>query len=257
MKWLFGFALLMIYSSSSHEWQGGSASVLEGRILNICCFISDETNTWTEQEKLRILSEQDTATRWIQKQASFYKKELSFQHKMLQLESDKFFDALMIKQDNPSRTQIARKLLSEVGFDTRYSVEDWRRDSSDCTQHIITFYVKTKGQGYSLPFLEDMNKRKYYDETSILFDKHLSGKELTSCTIAHEWLHLFGAWDFYQTEFQTRSREQRANQLFPNSIMLRTFVNIEYNTMDEVTAWLIGWHTDEQEWYRWFKPKNL
>ena len=101
---------------------------------------------------------------------------------------------------------------------------------------------------------EEANEQLYFMEGATLYEKQSNGYTLTSSAIAHEILHLFGGWDLYATFEQTQDREDKARQMFPNSVMLRTSSNINELSVDEVTAWLIGWNDDAKPWYGWFKP---
>ena len=59
--------------------------------------------------------------------------------------------------------------------------------------------------------------------------------------MAHELLHIFGAWDMYETFRVTKAQMDVASRLYPNSVMLRTSYNPYELTIDPVTGWRIGW----------------
>ena len=72
--------------------------------------------------------------------------------------------------------------------------------------------------------------------------------------IAHNFLHLYGAADMYETPF--RRNEKKIKQLqkfFPNEVMLDPFSkNISKLEISDYTKYLIGWKNDYN-----LKPKSL
>ena len=88
----------------------------------------------------------------------------------------------------------------------------------------------------------------------IMIYDHSEDGETPSSGIAHEILHLFGAWDLYENYMQSKAIEELALYLFPNSIMLRISQNINELIIDPVTAWLIGWNKNPESWYEAFNP---
>jgi hypothetical protein len=88
----------------------------------------------------------------------------------------------------------------------------------------------------------------------MMYRYHPLGIELIHSMIAHEVLHLYGAWDLYNSYVQTHDVASKAQQLFPNDIMLRTSYNLAELQVDALTAWRIGWSDKKESWYEWFRP---
>ncbi len=69
--------------------------------------------------------------------------------------------------------------------------------------------------------------------------------------IAHNFLHLYGAADMYQTPF--RRNEKRIKQLqefFPNEVMMDPYAkNISQLEISDYTKYLIGWKNDYNQTY--------
>ena len=79
---------------------------------------------------------------------------------------------------------------------------------------------------------------------------------LYAATVAHEILHLCGAWDFYEEKgIQDKEHASKAEKLFPKSIMLHESKDIYSCQLDEVTAWLVGIGS-KKDWYVWFQPQS-
>jgi len=63
--------------------------------------------------------------------------------------------------------------------------------------------------------------------------------------IAHEFLHLFGAWDLYYSHRLLglpRRHEKRMNKKFPNEIMAFAYRDIDTLQISEFTKYCIGWN---------------
>ena len=105
---------------------------------------------------------------------------------------------------------------------------------------MVLILANKAGNGYAIQYSYEMDKNLYFLERTILYQKYLNDSELASSSIAHEILHLFGAWDLYETFEQTKDREVKARELFPDDIMLQTSYNINELNIDKLTAWLTG-----------------
>ena len=132
--------------------------------------------------------------------------------------------------------ELVNTLLPQLGFDDS-------QDFLECYNHRqnqVVFFMKRDGASYAIP--QESNLSSRYDlEGLVLYQAF--GPQTPQCAscIAHEILHVFGAWDFYPTFQTTEAQFQRANQAFPNSVMLRTSYNEFELTIDPVTQWRIGW----------------
>lgn len=69
--------------------------------------------------------------------------------------------------------------------------------------------------------------------------------EKRPAVIAHEFLHLFGAWDLYIAPFDRnifeRHRKKRAMRKYPDEIMAFTHRDIDSLKISPLTKYLIGW----------------
>ena len=74
--------------------------------------------------------------------------------------------------------------------------------------------------------------------------------------MAHEMLHLFGAWDLYELDEKDNARAAKTAIMFPKSIMNCKGQTIWDMQIDEITAWLVGLREEGKDWYRWFEPNQ-
>jgi len=100
----------------------------------------------------------------------------------------------------------------------------------------------------------------YTNEISVTFDSNsfenvefsiVSFKK--SAVIAHEFLHLFGAWDLYATPFDKKKaaikKKKQAMELFPHEIMAFAYRNLDSLEISEFTKYTIGWENQLDKKY--------
>ncbi|MCL2138506.1 MAG: hypothetical protein FWH41_03125 [Treponema sp.] len=250
------FASIKIYAQNSSQYQLGSAKILKGNIYVLQCFVSDYNNKWTQEEKNEASSKLYAAQNWLQKQASNYGTTVNFQGGSFGFAEDIKLEYVNYGTGSGREDiNVLTTVFKKIGYVKNLDFYDWVQNNTNCENALVVIYVKGEGRSYSIAYeSEFMDKEKYFTETCVVYNKYWGGLEMYEASIAHEMLHLFGAWDLYETFQQSREKEQRARQYFPNSIMLRTSYNINELMVDELTAWLIGWNNTAQGWYEWFKP---
>ena len=261
MKTIKYFKLFLIcfpffaMGQSVGKWRAGSANVLSGKVYTLSCFISDPSEDWTYDEKLQMLNKLTEATQWISKQAQKNGVSVSFEGGNFGLQKDIKIDKIERgTSSGKERVDWISVVLKAVGYKNSLEFQQWVQSKTPCKNAQVIIFAKGKGNGYAMAFSSDMNKELYFVEGAILYEKYWTGMELASSSLAHEILHLYGAWDLYKTFQQTQDREEKARQMFANSVMLRTSYDINELNIDEVSAWLIGWNNSPKDWYEWFRP---
>ena len=243
---------------SQTKWRAGSALILKGKVYTLSCFISGPEDEWAYQEKLNMLALLKEGQDWIQKQALKNHCSVDFS------EGGNFGMKEDIKlpyiergtaSGNESVDWVS-KVLYKVGYKSTLELVNWVKHNTSCENLQVIIFVKGQGNGYAMAYGDEMDKERYFVEGAVLYEKYNGGEKLAASSIAHEILHLYGAWDLYKTFSQSEENEKRAKKLFPNSIMLRTSYNINELIVDELTAWLIGWNTKPEEWYESFRERN-
>ncbi|CAN5678310.1 hypothetical protein BH10BAC3_BH10BAC3_02540 [soil metagenome] len=251
------FVPSFLFGQEIGKWRAGSANKLEGNVYTISCFISDTSNEWQYDEKVDILKKVDTSANWLTQQAAKNNTILHFSNGTIGLTND-------IKQSQLERGTASGKervdlislVLAQNGYNNPIALCDSIFANTKCKNVQILLFAKGNGNGYSMTYSSEMNKELYFVEGAILYEKYWNNYKLAPASIAHEILHLYAAWDFYKTFQQSEEHQNKAMQLFPNSIMLRTAFNIDELNVDEVTALLVGWSNSPKEWYESFRPNN-
>lgn len=250
------FIPLFVSGQSAENFRAGSANKLEGSVYVLSCFISGPDDAWTYDEKTKILMQLSEANKWLIDQAFASKISLTFERGNYGLKED--IKLPQIERGTASgneKVDLVSTVLQKVGYKRPLDFYNWVNTYTKCQSSHVLIFVKGNGNSYAMPFRSNGNKELYFVEGAMIYEKYLSDRPLASSSIAHETLHLYGAWDMYKTYAQTQEKEDKARKLFPNSIMLRTSYNFQELNVDELTAWLIGWNSNQKDWYVWFKPK--
>ena len=240
--------------NSNNKKPAGSAYLLNGKIYILTVFISK--SDWIYDAKIALYNKIYEAEKWIVKQAEKYSATLEFEHGCFGLDETIIIDDIYSGTGSGKEpVDIVKKTFKKVGYKSNESFLEWVKENTDCTGSLVLIVANQKGRGYALPYSDEMSAEDYFLEGCMIYSQEEDGSPVASATIAHEILHLFGAWDLYETFEQTKENEEKAKQLFPDDIMLRTSYNIEELSIDPLTAWLAGLSPNKEEWYEGFRPK--
>ena len=243
---LFLFCILPLMGSRN----AGSAKTLDGKTYSLLFFISDEKSEWTYIEKQQMLQYVTDAEIWLTAQAKRYERNLQFEHGFFGWEKD--ITVASMPQGNRSGKEdvfLTNKIITKVGYTSQQQLID-----QIPAQNIqLLFLFKCDGISYAFPYSPEVADEFYLEGMSIYHRFNAKTPQCRAC-VAHEMLHLFGAWDLYQSFQTSKIQEEQARKQFPNSIMLRTTYNIDELNIDPVTAWRIGWLEKEPLGARFFTP---
>ncbi|MCL2244075.1 MAG: hypothetical protein FWC03_06360 [Treponema sp.] len=251
-------SLLIIYGQNAQIQNYGSAKSLEGNVYVLVCFISGSNNSWSYNEKLDWFKKYYEAVNWIKDQALNYNVAINFQGGNFGMNADIKLDYGYGTGSGNEDVSMVSKVLREIGYRDSLSFYEFIVNNTNCDNALILIAAKGRGRSYAIACefsTEDLiYKELHFMEGVMLYDYNEDGNEILSSGIAHELLHLFGAWDLYENFMQSNAIEELALYLFPNSIMLRISQNINELIIDPVTAWLIGWNKYPEPWYDAFNP---
>jgi hypothetical protein len=235
------------------KWLAGSAKKLEGASYMLTVFITE--GQWDYLEKRRIYDKIFEARKWLVHEAKRYGKNISIIGGHYGLNNNIIMDNIPVGTGSGKEpTDIVTKVLQKIGYINSFQFLEQAEKKKKCDNVFVLVIANKTGRGYAIPFAQGFNKETYFLEGTILY-KNNFGSEIMSAEIAHEILHLFGAWDLYTNFLQSSDRELKARQLFPDDIMLRTSRNINDLKIDKLTAWLVGLTDKKEDYYEWFKPK--
>jgi hypothetical protein len=190
-------------------------------------------------------------------QAERYDIELAFQGGNYGLSGEDVSVSSIPASDNKGNGMYVNwgsDLLKKIGYKSSMDLWSWVKKKTDCTNLQVIVYSNTTGVSYTLPYRQELNADKYFVEVAFLHRYHPTGPELYPSTIAHENLHLYGAWDLYNSYRHKYDVASKVKEYFPNDIMYRNSYDLAQMEINELTAWRIGWTEEEEPWYEWFKP---
>jgi hypothetical protein len=119
----------------------------------------------------------------------------------------------------------------------------------------VMVYANACGRSHALPFTERGDARDHFLEGCVLYRRWEDGDDyLWPPVIAHELLHVYGAWDLYPDAPSVRPPQAHmAGRLFANDVMRVSRRDIRGLQVGALTAWRIGW-APEKEWFEGFRP---
>lgn len=245
---------------------------LKGDVLLYLIFVDSKyTKPWTYYDIASTLDSAVVAIKWIEQQAKENGQPLNISLKYFYVDSQmtvykdlpkkslyETIEKQKLKQVNYSMNQWSDAIAKKIG--EAYERNGWKADKltkiknkerliaklrndenveSVALMYMINNYYK---KDHSATFNTTSNEDVEYAVTSYKNPK----------TIAHEFLHLFGSTDMYNTEHKGRDSKlvKLTNKEFPNEIMTNKPIKLEEAYMSPITKYLIGWDETINENYR-------
>jgi hypothetical protein len=236
----------------------GTADTLTGNVYTLAIFISTPKDPWKYEDKLKAYQRQREAQDWLVAQAEEYDVELSFQGGNYGLYNGDISVPYIPVSDRDGKgmyTDWGAYLLKKIGYKSPVDLWTSIKKKTGCDNLQVIIYSNTTGVSYAMAYKPKLNTDKYFVEVSFLHRYSTSGGvDLNPSKIAHEMLHLYGAWDLYNSYKHERDVASKAKEHFPNDIMYRSSNDLNDLEVDELTAWRIGWNDEKESWYDWFDP---
>ena len=275
MKRTIFFILLSVLLSSALPVR---LDYRDGRYKNVCkdlrnnallyfIFVdTKETSPWTEFDIMSTIDSLGVAVRWIEKQAAE-------QNINLKIKTDYYIgnEFATVSRNLPGKT-LTESLtepnlsagiaalnkwaddLSKKAGESFYIVEkdgipgtQSPRDAERLIAHLRDEYSV---ESVALMFMLN----NYFREDISVALNTLSDEDVEfaivsykyPAEIAHNFLHLYGGADLYETPFRRSGRKiKKALELFPNDIMQNPYArDIKELNISEYTAYLLGWTED-------------
>lgn len=278
------FALMLIITLSYISCRSYTASIasrdnnvcktLRGKVVLYAVFVDTKyTQPWSEYDIQSTLDSIQEATKWIETQgkksgvdvqievANHENKKiipikLDFQNKTLS--GTLFFPNITvgIKKINKWADRVAKNASGSLPKDTSKVVKT-KNNLSDRERLIARLRDIHKTDNVVLMYFIN---NYYKDEISVTFHSSSSTEieyAIVSfkqpAVIAHEFLHIFGAWDLYISPFDSkrknRKRKAAAMKNFPSEIMAFAYRNIDSLEISPFTKYLIGWDNELDKKY--------
>jgi hypothetical protein len=266
-KYLLCLAIILVFAHKAiaqypkdtlaFHISSGSAKALRGKVHVVNVFISDDRKGWDKEEKLSVLKGQDYGLKWVQRQVRNYlpESDLEFAVSTLGLEKDIKTDKIYSSIDPHVDVSVSAWALYWAGYSSTQHFYDSIKAIDNADNVLVMLFANKTGRGYAQPSGTSNSESPWFLEGTMMYANNYDGSGLSIGTIVHEMLHLFGAWDIYNSNLQTAEVERNSRNIFPNSIMLQSHDLITQLTIDKLTAWCVGITDKYFGWYDFFKPR--
>jgi len=239
------------------NWRDGSAKQLKGKVFTVCCFVSSGKHSWKKSEKEIALFKLREAYKWLQSQAESNGVKVNFYDTATSDDADIKVDKIyQWKGEGKDTGNLGVKVLNAAGHPTLMSYYDSLLQYTHCDNIQVILFPAISGRSYAASYRKGGDKEKRFLECVTVYQTDYRGNDIRISTIAHEILHLYGAWDLYQSHNQQEGVEKKSKSILLHSIMLDDINDFNGRIVDEVTAWLIGWFPTYYPYYENFRPKN-
>lgn len=207
----------------------GSVKELDGRICVVKYFLSYPDDLWTELERDVVTERVFEAEVWLKREAAKFGKEVVFTNCSIG-NSGKCYTLDYIptdSDDDDNDDNLFQKAMRGIKWNDHDAFIERMKEEYDCESVLVMLMVKATGRSWAYPYSRNYtNKGKTQQalESAVIFkDKRYKDgtvAPLKATTVAHEILHLCGAWDLYYEEgIQDHEHADKAEELFPNSIV--------------------------------------
>lgn len=249
-----------IRSKYSDTWNVGSAKKLEGDIYILEIWLTEYGTSWSKSDMSTIQGKIESAANWLKSQAASYGKTVNFKYGSFAGQNNTGIQMRNLPRsyaEAANDTKLMNTALQLIGYSSDIACYKQLTGDYGCDNAIVLVLFNNDGwscannysvghqvYGYNYCFLE--NAYIFKTESNIYADAQ---------TIAHEILHLFGAWDMYADQVSKKA-EAWAKYNYPNEIMLQVSSPLNQLMISPLTAWLTGLSTKYDEWYWYFLRQN-
>ena len=214
----------------------GSAALLDGPTLVYQVFVCDPKSSWNEKRKEEIQGRVNEALEFLRAQGLKYQQRVEI--------AQQFGKPVTLDEEIPSDSQADsawtdRTIQKASGLDCAELIEKIRAQQQ-MKSVLLMLHVNKPGRSYNISYYRGVPK-SLSSERLICFTHFNAHDQTPAATYAHEMLHGFGAGDLYFPFDQNDDRYLRAKRLFPNDVMLRIDDKIDRLSVDEWTAYRVGW----------------
>ncbi len=245
---------------------------LKGDVLLYLVFVDSKyTKPWTYFDITSTLDSAVAAIHWIEEQAKINGQTLNISLKYFYADSQltvykdlpkkslyETIEKQKLKQVNYSMNQWSDAIAKKIG--EAFERNGWQADKHTKIKNKERLIAKLRNdekvESVALMYMVNNYYKKDYSAAFNTYSNEDVEYAVTSYknpkTIAHEFLHLFGSADLYNTEHKGKESKlvKLANKEFPNEIMTNKPIKLEEAYMSPITKYLIGWDEAIEENYR-------
>lgn len=240
-------------SGENAEFQ---APQLTGKVAVVPIWVNAGRHTWQKRDFARVRSSMMSAAAWMKVQAACRDQYLEFHH---------LKDQVVTLNEVPDGQAAGARLSAQEWLDRVWrQIHEWKTPGDYLTEleiegefdhaHILIL-VRCQGRAYASQNARGDGWQSLSVATCFCREVG-SESSIRPETIAHETLHLYGAWDLYPEEGErTREQAEHAERLFGGDIMQTFDGGLGRLEVTDLTAWRLGWLNPAPKWFEFFSPE--
>ena len=238
--------------SYANTWNVGSAKKLSGKIYVLEVWLTRPGTAWNKEEMGNVQYKIDNALAWLQRMAARYSVEVEFMSGSYHGDGDGVtMDDLPASYDDcANQPLLLPRALKEIGYTDVFECYNQLQSISGTSNILALILINNDGWSNANQFstLHATNHYRDYFLESVNIFRTDDGMPTNGATIAHEILHLFGAWDMYSGQ-ASDAAGQWAATYYPNEIMYQVSSSLDDLSLSPLTAWLVGLTSEYHDWY--------
>lgn len=240
-----------------NTWNVGSAKKLQGSLYLLEVWLTMPGTTWDYNEMCVVQGKINSAVEWLTNTAARYGKRLDVTQGTYAGDGYKGIPISGLPKSYAEACNSGNLLvraLNIIGYSDMMACYNQLHDDMQCSNVAVLIIINNNGWSCANQYSTAhtlYGYESYFLENAFIF-RTVDGVPCSSQTIAHELLHLFGAWDMYEPQVSAAAAGW-ARTYYPNEIMLTISKPLEEQTISPLTAWLTGLSTSYQDWYMYFK----
>ncbi len=241
-----------IGDSYANTWNVGSAKKLSGKVYVLEVWLTRPGTAWNKTSMGVVQYKINNALAWLKRMAARYSVSVEFEVGSFHGDGSgvAMADLPTSYEDCANQPLLLPRALNVIGYDDVFQCYNKLQYISGTSNVLVLILINNDGWSNANQFstLHATNHFKDYFLESVNIFRTDDGTPTTGATIAHEILHLFGAWDMYGGQASDYAG-QWASDNYPNEIMLQVSSPLDDLTISPLTAWLVGLTSEYHDWY--------
>ena len=241
---------LTVQDDDRSEYNVGSCATLTEDVAVVVLLADDDASQWDAEAVENFTAQVNDAMEFICSSAAGYGVEISMPVYVYCTNQEQ-----QIRYDGTVTTggvalNALHRIAKNWGYEDQRAMHAALQEQLEMEQ--IAYIVATNKSAHSFAQAHTQRFDTYWLDLEYCVIDFLAGRD-ASGTIVHEFLHLFGAQDFYRKESETTVYNERraalAESLCPNAIMLNNGQYLADAQISSFTAYTIGWLDTQPEEY--------
>ena len=238
--------------SYANTWNVGSAKKLSGKIYVLEVWLTRPGTSWSKDDMGNVQYKINNALAWLQRMAARYSVAVEFVSGSYHGDGGGVEMAGLPTSydDCANQPLLLPRALKVIGYTDVFQCYNQLQSIAGTDNILVLLLINNNGWSNANQFstLHATNHFRDYFLESVNVFRTDDGMPTNGQTIAHEILHLFGAWDMYGGQ-ASNTAGKWAEKNYPYEIMLQVSSPLDDLTISPLTAWLVGLTSEYHEWY--------